>query len=72
MRKMCITLFGTLGFHPEKFLRAVPISTGVSKIVIYFAAGETPKKNKKVQRALSQTKRSLLKMVGSVELNLAS
>jgi len=54
-----VTVLGTLGFHEEKFLPAILATPNVSRVILCYAPGETPEKERKVQLALHRVRRAL-------------
>jgi len=56
-----VTVLGTLGFHEGKFLPPLLAIPDVRKVILYYAPGETPVKERKVQSALRGVRRRLTK-----------
>jgi len=63
-----VTVFGTLGFDASKFLPVVLKLADVRKVIVYHAPGETPTREKKVQRALETVISSLTASKVAVKL----
>lgn len=55
-----VILVGTLGFHPEKFLAAVPaVGTSVERVVVYTGAQTRPRERERSARAVEEVLRTL-------------
>ncbi len=58
-----VVLFGTLGFHPEKFLSAVPgVGQSVERVVVYAAAQTEPEARRRTESALGAVLETLRQM----------